>query len=203
MEDIEKLWREINMQTEAGEQPAEPVFMPSAQNMFAEMVRKVRHKLWFIYAFTAAFGGWLLWNMLFGQSRDTTYLLLAMFLFSLANLWLVLPSYLRMKKKSVSMSGTFRETLQFYHQQLTTIIRQENRMATFFTPFSAMIGFAYAIIDDKGSIQFILDRNWLLLTMVITGIVVGALGAWMAVWMNRVAFGKYLAYLKENLRQME
>ncbi len=203
MEDIEKLWREINMQTEAGEQPGKPVFMPSAQNMFAEMVRKVRHKLWFIYAFTAAFGGWLLWNMLFGQSRDTTYLLLAMFLFSLANLWLVLPSYLRMKKKSVSMSGTFRETLQFYHQQLTTIIRQENRMATFFTPFSAMIGFAYAIIEEKGSIQFILDRNWLLLTMVITGIVVGALGAWMAVWMNRVAFGKYLAYLKENLRQME
>ena len=203
MEDIEKLWREINAQTEAGEQPAEPVFMPSAQNMFAEMLRKVRYKLWFIYAFTVAFGGWLLWNMLFGQSREVSYLLLAMFLFSLVNLWLVLPSYLRMKKKSLFMSGTFRETLQLYHQQLTTIIRQENSMATFFTPFSAMLGFAYAIIEDKGSFQFILDRTWLLLTMIVTGLVVGALGAWMAVWMNRVAFGKYLAYLEGNLRELE
>lgn len=203
MEDIEKLWQEINTQTEADRSPAAPVFLPSAQNMFAEMVRKVRYKIWFVYAFALGFGGWMLQNMLFGNNREVTYLLMAMFLFALLNVWVILPSFLRMKKQSVSMSGTFRETLEFYHTQLSTIIRQENRLAAIFTPFAAMLGFSYAIIEEKGSMSYIFGNNWLLLTMIGICTLMGALGAWLVVWMNRVAFGKYLAYLRENLRNLD
>lgn len=204
MNDIEKLWKEINAQAEA--EPAStapPVFLPTAQNMFDAMVRKVRTKLRIIYAFSLIYGGWMLENILHGKSREVTYLLLVMFLFGLLNLALVLPSFNRMKKQSATMSGTFRETLQFYHLQLTTIIRQENRLAAAFTPSAALMGFFYGFIQAKGSISFIFESHLRILFLILFCLLMGVLGTWLTRWLNRVGFGKYLGYLEENLRNLD
>lgn len=206
MDKIENLWREINersgQESPVPAMPSTTDFQPSAQNMLGEMLRKVRYKLWFIYASVAAFGAWLIRHLAVGGSREVTFLILGMFLFGLLNISLVLPSYLRMKRQSGLMSGTFRETIEFYYQQLRRIIRQENLVAAVFAPLAAMLGFSYAIIEETGSVAFIFERPWLVAVMIITGLITGALGAWMAVWMNRSAFGKYLRYLKENLERL-
>lgn len=169
--------------------------------MFAEMLRKVKYKLWFIYGFVGLYGVWAF--LAVDSNREIALIVAAMFLFGLLNLWLVLPGYLRMKKHAGLMSSTSRDVLTFYYRELRAIIRQENLMAAIFTPIAAMLGFSFAIIEEKGSFMFIWERNWLLVTMLVTGLLVGALGAWAAVWLNRVAFGKYLAYLKENLEQLK
>lgn len=205
MEELDKLWREISEKTKQAESENQPLptsdFLPSAQNMFAEMLRKVKYKLWFIYGFIVLYGVWAFYAV--DSNREIALIVAAMFLFGLINLWLVLPGYLKMKKHAGLMSSTSREVLTFYYRELRTIIRQENLMAAIFTPIAAMLGFSFAIIEEKGSFMFIWERGWLLLTMFVTGLIVGALGAWMAVWLNRVAFGKYLAYLKENLARLE
>ena len=202
MEDINKLWKEIS--EKAAPVPAEsPVFMPTAQNVFEEMLRKVRYKLGFIYVFAAIYGGWMLWNWLSGGNPETTWLLLIMVVFTVWNLLLILPAYLRMKKHSAVKTGTIRETLAFYYDNLRLLIRYENRISAVFIPLAAMMGFSYAIIDTKGSVSYIFERPWLLITMIVTGVVIGALGILLAIWMNKVTFGKYLAYLKENLEGLE
>ena len=205
MEELDKLWREISEKTKqaASGNPPPPTndFLPTAQNMFAEMLRKVKYKLWFIYGFIVLYGVWAFFAV--DVNREIALIVAAMFLFGLLNLWLVLPGYLRMKKHAGLMSGTSQEVLTFYHRELRTLIRQENLIAAIFTPIAAMLGFSFAIIEEKGSFLFIWERGWLLAIMLVTGLIVGALGAWMAVWLNRVAFGKYLAYLKENLARLE
>ncbi len=205
MEELDKLWREISEKTGHAEPENQPSptseFSPSAQNIFAEMLRKVKYKLRFIYGFIVLYGVWAFFAV--DSNREIALIVAVMFLFVLLNLGLVLPGYLRMKKHAGLMSSTSREVLTFYYRELRTIIRQENLMAAIFTPIAAMMGFSFAIIEEKGSFMFIWERSWLLLTMVANGLIVGALGAWITVWLNRVAFGKYLAYLKENLARLE
>ena len=205
MEELDKLWREISEKTKQVESEGRPLptndFLPTARNMFAEMLRKVKYKLWFIYGFVGLYGVWAF--LAVDSNREIALIVAAMFLFGLLNLWLVLPGYLRMKKHAGLMSSTSRDVLTFYYRELRAIIRQENLMAAIFTPIAAMLGFSFAIIEEKGSFMFIWERTWLLVAMLVTGLLVGALGACAAVWLNRVAFGKYLAYLKENLEQLK
>ena len=62
MEELDKLWREISEKTKQVESEGRPLqtndFLPTAQNMFAEMLRKVKYKLWFIYGFVGLYGVW-------------------------------------------------------------------------------------------------------------------------------------------------
>lgn len=205
MDELNKLWREIsdkNWRTELDEAPPlERPFSPTSQNMMAEMTRKVLYKVWFIIGFILLYGVWAV--IAIDGNREIMLLIAAMLLFGLFNLWLVLPPYLRMKKQVGLMSGNLKEVLHFYHEQLHGIVRRENIIGGVFTPIAAMLGFSFAIIEEKGSFLFIWERPWLLATMLVTGLLVGALGAWMTVWLNRKAFGKYLNYLKENLKQLE
>ncbi len=199
MSDLNKLWQEISDKTAPPDSPERIDIQRVSHNALATIRTRTRWKLYFIYLFLAAYALMFIWF----DNWESRAIVGTMILFGLANLWLVLPTYLKMKKQDLLMSSPLREVLQFYHDRLSTMLRQENRIGAWFTPFAAMLGFMWAFVEKRGTATEIFADWRLLLIMVATGLILAPLGAWATRWMNKVAFGKYLNYLKENLEQLE
>jgi hypothetical protein len=200
MSDLNKLWQEISDKTAPPDSPERIDIRPVSHNALATIRTRTRWKLYFIYFFLAVY---IVMFFKLGVNWESRAIFGTMILFALANLWLVLRPYLQMKKQDLLMSSSLREVLQFYHDRLDTMLRQENRIGAWFTPFAAMLGFMLAFVEEKGTATVIFTDWRLLLIMVVTGLILAPLGAWATRWMNKVAFGKYLNYLKENLEQLE
>jgi hypothetical protein len=66
-----------------------------------------------------------------------------------------------------------------------------------------MLGFLFAIIEEKGSAAIVFSDWRLLLLMLVVATLLVPFGAWLTRRMNKVAFGKYLDHLKENLDQLD
>ena len=203
MQELDKLWREISEKTGRNESlpfSASGRFPPTSLNVLNTIRQRTRWKLYFIYAFLAAYLFAFIW---LAQNWESRAIFGAMVFFTLVNLWLVLRYYRQMKKKDLLMSGTSREVLQLYHDALDAMLRQENLIGALFTPLAGMLGFMLAFIDEKGSAAVVFADWRLLLIMFVLAALVAPFGAWLTRWLNRIAFGKYLDHLKENLKQLE
>lgn len=203
MSDLNKLWKEISEKTTLPEQAisAEQTdFQATPLNVLATIRTRTQWKLYFIYFFLAAHLVLFFW---LGTNWESRAIFGALILFGLINLGLVLPPYLQMKKQDLLMSGSSREVLQFYHDRLNAMLRQENLMGALFTPVAAMLGFLWAFVEKEGSATIVFSNWRLLLAMFATAIVIAPFGAWATKWMNKVAFEQYLNYLKENLERLK
>ena len=199
MTDLNKLWQEISEQSESLQPMEKPDFQPTAQNVLATIRTRTRWKLYFIYFFLAVYLTVFIWF----DNWESRAIFGAMMLFGLVNLWLVLRFYLQMKKPDLLMSGSSRTVLQFYHDHLAEMLRQENLMGAWTTPFAAMLGFMWAFVEKTGSAAEVFSNWKFLLVMLATGLVLAPLGAWTTKWMNKVAFGNYLDYLKNSLGNLK
>lgn len=203
MEELDQLWREISEKTgrdRFSTPKATDGFSPSSLNLLKIIRQRTRWKLYFIYLFIAAYLGALIWV---AENWESRLVFAAMTGFALVNLWLVQRPYARMKKQDLLMSGSSREVIQHYYDCLDTMLRQENFIGALFTPPAAMLGFLFAIIEEKGSAAVVFSDWRLLLLMLVVATLLVPFGAWLTRSMNKVAFGKYLDHLKENLDQLD
>ncbi len=204
MSDLHRLWKEISEKTAAsGREPLTPGksgFVPTSLNMLEAIRTRTRWKLYFIYAFLA-----ILLVLLFGlEYHPEGFAVIGlMIVLALVNLWLILPPYLQMKRQDLLMSGSSYEVLSFYQKSLKNMLEQETRMAFWGTPVAGMAGFLFAFIEKEGTAAGVFADWRLTALMLVTIITFAPLGAWLTRWMNRVAFGKYLDYLQENLKHLE
>ena len=203
MDELNKLWTEISEKT-GRDLPDVPEsgngFPPSASNMLATIRQRTRWKLYFIVFFMAAYLFGFFW---WGQNPESCAIFGAMSLFGALNLWLVLRPYLKMRQSDALMSCSSREVLQSYHDQLESMLRQENLLGALFTPLAAMLGFMLPFVEKDGTAAGIFSDWRLLVIMLGFAVLVTPLGAWSTRWMNKVAFGKYLQYLKDTLGQLD
>ena len=203
MSDLNKLWKEISDKSALLDQAPlerEGRLQPSPFNLLRAIQTRNRLKVYLLYAYLIA----CVVLLFFLESNWESYSILGtMFLFGLVNLWLVLPAYLAMKRQNSLMSGSSLEVLKFYHGKLQTMIRRENLIGAIFAPFASMLGFLWAFIEKKGTAAGIFSDGRLLAIMLGMAVIITPLGAWMVVWMNRKAFGKYLDYLEENIAQLK
>ena len=203
MEELDQLWREISEKTGRDRLSAPTAaggFSPSSLNLLKTIRQRTRWKLYFIYLFLAAYLGAFIWV---AQNWESRLVFGAMTGFALVNLWLVQRPYARMKKQDLLMSGSSRVVIQYYYDCLDTMLRQENFIGALFTPPAAMLGFLFAFIEEKGSAAIVFSDWRLLSIMLVLATLLAPFGAWLTRYLNKVAFGKYLDHLKENLADLK
>lgn len=202
MDELNKLWTEISEKT-GRDLPDVPEsgnrFPPTASNMLATIRQRTRWKLYFIVFFMAIYLFGFFW---WAQNAESCAIFGVMLLFGALNLWLVLRPYLKMRQSDALMSCSSKEVLQSYHDQLESMLRQENLLGALFTPLAAMLGFMLPFVENDGTAARIFSDWRLLGIMCGFAILVTPLGAWSTRRMNKAAFGKYLQYLKETLQQL-
>jgi hypothetical protein len=95
-----------------------------------------------------------------------------------------------------------RQTLKLYIENIKATLRQEELGGLILYPIAAAGGFFFSLLE-KMSLEEALADNRILITLLILMIILTPLSHWLARWMNRKTFGKYLKELEERLRLIE
>lgn len=96
------------------------------------------------------------------------------------------------------------KTLEFQHEMIQRWIRLQERVAVAVYPFAGAGGFMIGGFVGSGkSIEEFMDKSLVQIIMVVVLLVIVPLAYWLAKWMNKVAFGKHLNKLKENIEELK
>lgn len=92
--------------------------------------------------------------------------------------------------------------LNNYHQFVTRILRQEEKIALFVYPVALTAGFLLGF-TSAATLEEFFNSKWAIVLLVACWIVLTPLSHLLAQWMNKVSFGKYLSELEEHIRELE
>ena len=105
-------------------------------------------------------------------------------------------------REPITMDENLLQTLSRYYQKFTSILRYEERFGLFVYPISASAGFLVGASVDT-PLEENLAKPVFTLILVLTVAILVPLCNWLAKWMNRKAFGKYLKSLELNIQQLK
>lgn len=104
--------------------------------------------------------------------------------------------------KGVDMSQDILHGMKAYHQRVKRVIHYEEIVALTLYPVSVSGGFFLGrqLVDREAEIMNE-TLDWVILIVSIVILTIG--GHWFSRWLNRLAFGKYLDKLEENIKELE
>jgi len=100
------------------------------------------------------------------------------------------------------MDGALLPVMKAYHDQLRSWLDWQEKVALFIYPVSA-IGGALLGISTEGNLDEILQKPPVLWILAIATILITPAAHWLARWMGKITFGKYLDQLKTNIDLLE
>jgi hypothetical protein len=104
----------------------------------------------------------------------------------------------------VDMSEATLPMFKRYHSGVKRILRLEELIGAFFVVPAPAIGglFGFASGIDRDSIE-LLAEPWSWVALAALMYVIGPIAVWLSVWMNQIAFGKFLNHLQKNIDSLE
>ncbi|MFK7922607.1 MAG: hypothetical protein AB8H47_11660 [Bacteroidia bacterium] len=105
-------------------------------------------------------------------------------------------------KKDLPMDGNLLDALRSYRDRIKTILKYEETIGLILYPISATLGFMWSF-TQKHSVSEVFDKPFVWMTLVLTLVIMTPLCHWLARWMNKIAFGKHLDQLEENIEMLE
>jgi len=105
-------------------------------------------------------------------------------------------------KAGIPMDEGLLTNLRNYHAFLSRVLKQEERIALFIYPVALTAGFLLGFTTEADLDQFFESRTAIIL-LIACWIVLTPLSHLLAVWMNKVSFGKYLAELEAHISELE
>ena len=102
----------------------------------------------------------------------------------------------------VDKSQNMRYILKAYYYRITRIQQYELKVAVFLYPISITAGFVYGFSLKRSADEILTDIK-ILSILVITNLVLIPVCYYLARWMDRKAYGRYLDQLKEDIDQLE
>lgn len=121
------------------------------------------------------------------------------------NLWGIVKSYDLYKNINLEMSdaNVLAELKKHYHA-FSEWKRQSLRAALLVYPFAAAGGFMLGGTVGSGKpVEVFMASPYILIALAIMIVILVPLGYWLAKWMTKVAFGKYVDQLKERIDELE
>jgi len=107
------------------------------------------------------------------------------------------------KARSFHMAGAdAKSTLIAYLHNVKATLRQEEIGGLILYPIAAASGFFLSLLQ-KMTLEEALADTKILTTLIIVMILITPLSHWLARWMNRKTFGKYIEQLESRLAQLE
>jgi hypothetical protein len=128
-----------------------------------------------------------------------------MFLLIIFNLWAMVTSYGLYKNIDVHLSGAnvLNELKKHYHAFMEWE-KQSMRAGLIIYPFAAAGGFMLGVAVGSGnSPEVWLAESRVLIIMGIVIVVLVPIGYFLAKWMTKVAFGRYVVQLRERINELE
>lgn len=102
----------------------------------------------------------------------------------------------------VDKSQNMRYILKAYYYRITRIQQYELKVAVFLYPISITAGFVYGFSLKRSADEILTDIK-ILTILIITNLILIPLCYYLARWMDRKAYGRYLDQLKEDIDQLE
>lgn len=199
--DLQQEWNRLN---ESRFGPGEPLRLAVAnlmQHPKKSPLFVLRRGAYLNLAFTAAFI--ILFGILFFRFPHP-YIRICLGVLVLSYLAALLFTIYKLKKLPPlqDMSGALLPVMKAYHDQLRSWLDWQEKVALFIYPVS-VLGGAFLGIASEGNLDELLQKPPVLWILGITTLVVTPAAHWLARWMGRVAFGKYLDQLKTNIEHLE
>lgn len=128
-----------------------------------------------------------------------------MLLLIVFNLWAMNKAWALYQQVELSLNDTNVLTaLKKVHHMFTEWERQSLRVALWVYPFAATGGFMLGgTVGSEKTVEVFMSDNRVLIALVIMLVVLVPLSYWLAKWMTRVAFGKYVQQIKERIDELE
>jgi hypothetical protein len=96
------------------------------------------------------------------------------------------------------------DELKRHHNSITVWIKTQQRVALFIYPISAAGGFLLGgVIGSGKSVTFFLSKPSVLIALIIAIIILTPAAHYLAKWMCKSSFGKYLDALQQNIAALE
>lgn len=105
-------------------------------------------------------------------------------------------------RKEIDFSQNLYQTLTTIHSKVDRSLRFQRKAAIFIYPIAASAGFLLGFSMEKDP-SMVIQEFWLLGVMIATSIILTPCGYWLARWMEKVSYGKYLVQLKELIQELE
>ena len=169
----------------------------SSQSQMSQLAKKVNIKIGFIVGFIIFFLG----LMPFVKVAVVQVLLLVLTLAYVIGLILLWQEKKELKRE-IPMDGKMLEALKAFYQRVRNILRYEELIGLFLYPISATAGFLLGF-TIKRDISEVFSETYVWMTLVVLLVVATPFFHWLARWMNKVAFGKYLDQLEANIQELE
>lgn len=196
--DINQIWEKLEKEKLESSQTDSLLKWP---NKSKHPVNKLRQSFFIALLMTAFFLG--LFCYLFVANN---LLLLRIFI------GLVIAAYLfffvinykiyREVSKPIDFSESLLITLKTIYQNIDSMLRFQRKSALFIYPIAASTGFLLGFSESKDPLLVFQNPN-LLLSMIGISLLLTPLSYWLAIWMEKISYGKYVLQLKELIDSIE
>lgn len=197
---IEDTWKSLD---EAGEglSSAEIRAGLSAKGRSMDAVQKLNKRLAWKIFFTVVFTPLYVLALFYVDNWLPQVLFAIILLAHLVGLVFFILRYRKAKELHLG-SDNSRATLMRYIENVKATIRQEEIGGLILYPIAAAGGFFLSLLEEMTLEEAMADtRIWVILSIVL--VLLTPLSHWLARWMNRKTFNKYLQILEERLRLLE
>lgn len=197
---IEDTWKSLD---EAGEglSSAEIRAGLSAKGRSMDAVQKLNKRLAWKIFFTVVFTPLYVLALFYVDNWLPQVLFAIILLAHLVGLVFFILRYRKAKELHLG-SDNSRATLMLYIENVKATIRQEEIGGLILYPIAAAGGFFLSLLEEMTLEEAMADtRIWVILSIVL--VLLTPLSHWLARWMNRKTFNKYLQILEERLRLLE
>lgn len=197
---IEDTWKSLD---EAGEglSSAEIRAGLSAKGRSMDAVQKLNKRLAWKIFFTVVFTPLYVLALFYVDNWLPQVLFAIILLAHLVGLVFFILRYRKAKELHLG-SDNSRATLMLYIENVKATIRQEEIGGLILYPIAAAGGFFLSLLEKMTLEEAMADtRIWVILSIVL--VLLTPLSHWLARWMNRKTFNKYLQILEERLRLLE
>jgi uncharacterized membrane protein YhdT len=200
MNDLKQIWEQDTNGADMLEQMLKSKsFTRSAiQTPLVKLKRNLALHIGYAIAITLGYA-WVIYYFPLWQVQACMLLLITF------NLWGIVKSYDLYKNINLEMSdaNVLAELKKHYHA-FSEWKRQSLRAALWVYPFAAAGGFMLGGTVGSGKpVEVFMASPFILIALAIMIVILVPLGYWLAKWMTKVAFGKYVDQLKERIDELE
>lgn len=197
---IEDTWKSLNEGID-GLSDAEIRADMSANKKGLDPVQKLNKRLAWKIFFTILFLPMYVAVLFYVDSWLPQLLFAIIIVAHLIGLVFFIQRYRRARTLRLGAMDT-RTTLKLYIENVKATLRQEELGGLILYPIAAAGGFFLSLLEEMTLDEALADQR-ILITLLVLVIILTPVSHWLARWMNRKTFGRYLRELEERLRQIE
>ncbi|MEQ8244299.1 hypothetical protein [Fulvivirga sp.] len=200
MDELKEAWNELKTKSQGLNLEIDQLktaIHSASIGVVEKLNNRLKSKMYYTLGGIALFIG-----LLFAAPNTITIVLISIILCAYVIGGLILNKERKLIKEEIDLNNDLKSTLENFHFKVSRVLRYEELVGLTLYPISASAGFIIGLNVD-GDIGDFFDtwKGWAIWAAVVT--LLTPLCHWLAKWMNRMAFGKYLGQLEKNIEELK